>query len=66
MQRFRQEALQQPVTAAEPEWAVRNRIVALLDCVLRLHGRAAAEGLFTASRRTPVRRRFARLAVADP
>jgi hypothetical protein len=35
-QRFRQEALQQPTTAAEPEWTVRNRIVALLDYLSRL------------------------------
>lgn len=35
-QRFRQEALQHPATAAEPEWTVRNRIVALLDYLSRL------------------------------
>jgi mono/diheme cytochrome c family protein len=35
-QRYRQEALQQASTAAEPEWYVRNRIVALLDYLSRL------------------------------
>jgi hypothetical protein len=34
-QRFRYEALQQASTAAEPEWYVRNRIVALLDYLWR-------------------------------
>ncbi len=34
-QRVRQ-GLQQPATAAEPEWTVRNRIVALLDYLSRL------------------------------
>lgn len=35
-QRYRFEALQQASTAAEPEWYVRNRIVALLDYLSRM------------------------------
>jgi mono/diheme cytochrome c family protein len=35
-QRYRMEALQQASTAVEPEWYVRNRIVALLDYLSRL------------------------------
>ncbi len=35
-QRFRQEAFQQASTATEPEWYVRNRIVALLDYLSRI------------------------------
>lgn len=35
-QRFRQDAMQQASTAAEPEWYVRNRVVALLDYLSRL------------------------------
>lgn len=35
-QRYRQEALMQAGSAREPEWYVRNRIVALLDYLSRL------------------------------
>ncbi|HET9821016.1 MAG TPA: c-type cytochrome [Burkholderiaceae bacterium] len=38
-QRYRQEALAQAVTAGEPEWYVRNRIVALLDYLSRVQER---------------------------
>lgn len=36
---YRTEAMQQAVTAAEPEWYVRGRIVALLDYLARLQER---------------------------
>ena len=35
-QQYRIEALSQAGTAAEPEWYVRNRIVALLDYLSRM------------------------------
>ena len=35
-QRYRQEAMADPGGAAAPEWAVRNRIVALLDYLSRI------------------------------
>jgi hypothetical protein len=38
-QRYRIEALLQAGTATEPEWYVRNRIVALLDCPSRIQER---------------------------
>ena len=38
-QRYRQEALSQAITAGEPEWYVRNRIVALLDYLARIQER---------------------------
>ncbi len=38
-QRYRQEALAQAGTAPQPEWYVRNRIVALLDYLSRMQER---------------------------
>jgi len=38
-QRYRMEALMQASTAAEPEWYVRNRIVALLDYLARMQAK---------------------------
>jgi hypothetical protein len=38
-QRYRIEALLQAGTATEPEWYVRNRIVALLDYLSRIQER---------------------------
>ena len=38
-QAFRREALAQAVTAQQPEWYVRNRIVALLDYLSRIQER---------------------------
>lgn len=38
-QAYRLEALQQAVTAQQPEWYVRNRIVALLDYLSRIQER---------------------------
>ena len=35
-QRYRQDALDNPAERAAPEWAVRNRIVALLDYLSRI------------------------------
>jgi mono/diheme cytochrome c family protein len=36
---YRAQALAQPATAAQPEWYVRGRIVALLDYLARMQGR---------------------------
>ncbi|MBI5718537.1 MAG: c-type cytochrome [Burkholderiales bacterium] len=38
-QRYRQEAFAQAGTAAQPEWYVRNRIVALLDYLSRIQAK---------------------------
>jgi mono/diheme cytochrome c family protein len=38
-QAYRQEAMAQAVTAQQPEWYVRNRIVALLDYLSRIQER---------------------------
>jgi mono/diheme cytochrome c family protein len=38
-QRYRQEALAQAGTAAQPEWYVRNRVVALLDYLSRIQAK---------------------------
>jgi mono/diheme cytochrome c family protein len=38
-QRYRAEALAQPGDAAQPEWYVRNRIVALLDYLSRIQAK---------------------------